>query len=531
MSSPSSGPALPGRAPRPTYRQVLRVPHAARAMAAALLGRLSYGTVPLSLLLAVRDASGSYAVAGTAMALFGLAGVALSPARAAVIDRRGPARPLTALALCYALLLGLLTAAAVSGGVPDAALVALAAAAGASTPPLGPVMRALWSRLAPDPELLQRAYSLDSVAEELLYVLGPLLVGLLVAFASPAAGIALSAVLVLAGTLALTSSRAVRTSDGSPADGSPAGGGAVGGGAADGSAVEGGAVEGGAVEGGAVEGGAVEGGAVEGGAVEGGSAGAASEKATPVAAAPRVAAPGGRSAVARLLGGPQRWRSAPLAPVVLLTGALGVGLGALDLLVVAFAEDAGAPGAVAWVLAALSAGSAVGGLVYGAVRWRSPLRTRLALAALGLGLVLAPAGLAPGPFALALVAALAGVSVAPALTTAYLLADATAPPERRTRAGAWVNTAFNAGAASGTAAAGLLLGSLPVAACFALAALPLLLAGLAALTPRGAVRTAGATAPAPARQEPQKAREPQQAREVQEAQKAPEEARKARTAS
>ncbi|WP_263166961.1 MFS transporter [Streptomyces sp. SCSIO ZS0520] len=525
MSSPSSGPALPGRAPRPTYRQVLRVPHAARAMAAALLGRLSYGTVPLSLLLAVRDASGSYAVAGTAMALFGLAGVALSPARAAVIDRRGPARPLTALALCYALLLGLLTAAAVSGGVPDAALVALAAAAGASTPPLGPVMRALWSRLAPDPELLQRAYSLDSVAEELLYVLGPLLVGLLVAFASPAAGVALSAVLVLAGTLALTSSRAVRTSDGSAVGGSPAGGGAV---------------DGGAVDGSPADGSAVEGGAVEGGAVEGGSAGAGSEKATPVAAAPRVAAPGGRSAAARLLGGPQRWRSAPLAPVVLLTGALGVGLGALDLLVVAFAEDAGAPGAVAWVLAALSAGSAVGGLVYGAVRWRSPLRTRLALAALGLGLVLAPAGLAPGPFALALVAALAGVSVAPALTTAYLLADATAPPERRTRAGAWVNTAFNAGAASGTAAAGLLLGSLPVAACFALAALPLLLAGLAALAPRGAVRTAGATAPAPARQEPQKAREPQQAREVQEArearkvqeaQKAPEEARKARTAS
>ncbi|MEU6732330.1 MFS transporter [Streptomyces physcomitrii] len=507
MSSPSSGPALPGRAPRPTYRQVLRVPHAARAMAGALLGRLSYGTVPLSLLLAVREASGSYAVAGTAMALFGLAGVALSPARAAVIDRRGPARPLTALALCYALLLGLLTAAAVGGGVPDAALVALAAAAGAGTPPLGPVMRALWSRLAPDPELLQRAYSLDSVAEELLYVLGPLLVGLLVAFASPAAGLALSAVLVLVGTLALTSSHAVRsTSGGSAACGS-------------------------AADDGAADDGAAGGSAAGGGAAEGGSAGAASAKATPVAAAPSGAAPGRRSAAARLLGGPRRWRSAPLAPVALLTGALGVGLGALDLLVVAFAEEAGAPGAVAWVLAALSAGSAVGGLVYGAVRWRLPLRTRLALAAVGLGLVLAPAGLTPGPFALALVAALAGVSVAPALTTAYLLADATAPPERRTRAGAWVNTAFNAGAAAGTAAAGLLLGSLPVAACFALAALPLLLAGLGTLAPRRAVRTAGATAPGPARQEPREAREPQQAREVRAAQKAPEQARTARTAS
>ena len=36
-----------------------------------------------------------------------------------------------------------------------------------------------WGRLAPDRALMQRAFSLDAVAEELLFVSGPLLVGVL----------------------------------------------------------------------------------------------------------------------------------------------------------------------------------------------------------------------------------------------------------------------------------------------------------------------------------------------------------------
>ncbi|MFD5898809.1 hypothetical protein [Streptomyces sp. NPDC060366] len=52
-----------------SYAAVLRTPHAASTFGAALLGRLSYGTLSLSLLLAVKDASGSLALAGTALAL------------------------------------------------------------------------------------------------------------------------------------------------------------------------------------------------------------------------------------------------------------------------------------------------------------------------------------------------------------------------------------------------------------------------------------------------------------------------------
>ncbi|MFJ5288089.1 MFS transporter [Streptomyces sp. NPDC088348] len=388
----------------PSYAAVLRLPYARRTFGAALIGRLSYGTVSLSLVLAVRDASASFALAGTAMALFGATSVCLSPARAALVDRHGPRRSLVPMAGCYAVLLLALAAATLHPGAPPPLILALAAAAGAGTPPLGPTMRTLWRRLAPGRELLQRAYSLDGVAEELLYVAGPLLVGALVTCASPSAGVAVSAVLVLAGTLALVTSPVAdgphreKTADSPPAD-----------------------------------------------------------------ALPPDSAPGGT--------GPAGVR--PWQPAVVAAG-VGLALGGLDLLVVADAGRHGRPAAVAWVLAALSVGSVVGGLVNGAVSWRAPARLRLALLAAGLGLTLAGAGLAPDLRVLGAAAVLAGLFVAPALTTAYLIADECAAPDARTRAGAWVNTAVNAGSTGGTAAVGVLIGRVPLALCFALAAAPAL---------------------------------------------------------
>ena len=133
---------------RPSYAVVLRVPHARRTFAFALLGRLSYGVVPLSVMLAVTRATGSYAVAGTVMALFGGTSVFLSPARAALIDRYGPRGALVPMTAVYASLLGLLTVLVRRPGVPTLALGAVTAAAGACTPLLGPTMRAVWTRLS-----------------------------------------------------------------------------------------------------------------------------------------------------------------------------------------------------------------------------------------------------------------------------------------------------------------------------------------------------------------------------------------------
>lgn len=382
---------------RPSYAAVLRTPHATRTFTAALVGRLSYGMVSLAVLLAVSRATGSYAVAGIVMALFGAASVFLSPLRAALVDRHGPRRALLPMAALYAGLLGTLAAATWRPGAPAAVLGTVAVAAGACTPPLGPTMRAVWGELVTDRRLLQRAYSLDGVAEELLFVSGPLLVGVLVGFAPPAAGVAVSALLVGIGTLAFVTSPAVK-----------------------GVAV----------------------------------------RASRVRARRRI----GRGIV---------------QPVVVAAG-VGLSLGAVDLLVLAFAEQRGhGDDTVAWIFAALSAGSAVGGLLYGAVEWRTGTRVRLPALAAGLGLSLAVAGLAPGLATLTGAVVCAGFFVAPALTTAYLVADESAAPGARVQAGAWVNTAVNAGISTGAAAAGLLVGRLPVEAGFALAGGAALLAAAA----------------------------------------------------
>ncbi|MGF1431208.1 MFS transporter, partial [Kitasatospora sp. LaBMicrA B282] len=145
--------------------------------------------------------------------------------------------------------------------------------------------------------------------------------------------------------------------------------------------------------------------------------------------------------------------------------------------------------AVAWVEAALSVGSALGGLRYGARSWRAPARRQLGGLLAGLGLAVAVAGAASNLYVLAAVVAGVGLFVAPAITVTYLVADEAAAPEHRTRAAALVNSAYNCGSALGTAGIGLLLGGapagaasgLPLPAGFVLAALPALLVGAAAL--------------------------------------------------
>ncbi|RPE28885.1 MFS transporter [Kitasatospora cineracea] len=374
-----------------SYLAVLRAPGAARLLPAALFGRLSYGTLPLSLLLATAAGTGSYPRAGWLTALFSAVGVLLFPTRAGLVDRYGPRRTLPPMATGYAAVLLALAAATWRPGTPYPVLLALAAAAGTLAPPLGPVTRAQWSVLAADPELRRRAYSLDTVAEELLYVTGPLLAGLLAAAARPAAGILLSAALALGGTLALAAVARPVTATG-------------------------------------------------------------------------TAAPPARTGTRHLLGRARQ-------PLAAAAGA-GAGLAAFSLLAVVFAGRHGNPADVAWVEAALAAGSATGGLLLGAADWRAPAATRLTLLTAALTAALALTALAPTLPALTAVAALAGLAVAPTLTTAYLLTDELAAPTERTRAGAWVNSSFNAGSSTATALTGTLLGHLPLTTCLLLTATP-----------------------------------------------------------
>lgn len=209
MSSPS-GVLASGT---PSYMQVLRLPKAARLFSFAMVARLSYGTVFLSLTLALTRATGSYAATGGCIAMFGLASAILVAVRAALIDRFGMRRVLPPMAAIYASLLTLISVTIAAMHTPGARssvprstvllLLLLSTLAGATVPPIGPSMRALWARLATGPEMRRRAFALDTVCEEVLFLIGPLLAGALATWATPLAGVALSAILILTGTLAM----------------------------------------------------------------------------------------------------------------------------------------------------------------------------------------------------------------------------------------------------------------------------------------------------------------------------------------
>jgi MFS family permease len=189
------------------YRALLRLPHVPTLVAAALLGRLSYGMLPLAVVLVGYHATGSFAAAGVTSGALSLPATVLAPARARLIDRAGQRRGLTLLAACCvaALCLLLVTAQRWPG---LAALGAAAALAGAFAPPLGPSMRVLWAAVVPpgQPRQLQAAYAFDASAEEGLFTLGPLLVTGLVALASPQLALGGAALLLLGGTLAFVAS-------------------------------------------------------------------------------------------------------------------------------------------------------------------------------------------------------------------------------------------------------------------------------------------------------------------------------------
>lgn len=196
-----------------SFRTLLRLPGALPTFIASSLGRLSYGAVGLALLLAVERASGSFAVAGLASASYGV-GVLSAPLKSRWIDHYGQRRLIAIFGVAFsASLLGLATV-AVSGVRNSAAYAALAALTGLFAPPLGPAVRAVWATLTDSVVTRQRAYSIDVGVEDMLFTVGPLLVGGLVALDGPTLALVVAAGLMLVGSVSFARSPAVTAHDG-----------------------------------------------------------------------------------------------------------------------------------------------------------------------------------------------------------------------------------------------------------------------------------------------------------------------------
>ncbi|MEV6971851.1 MFS transporter [Kitasatospora sp. NPDC093806] len=160
--------------------------------------------------------------------------------------------------------------------------------------------------------------------------------------------------------------------------------------------------------------------------------------------------------------------------VLLLIGLAGAGwaVGAQNVLFIAYAEaheTNGLPGGAGTLLALAALGGLLGALGYGAVKWRSSTASRTWVMALGMAVSYLPLVLVPGPAAMAALAFLSGIALAPLLAAAFVLVAELAPVGTVTEAFAWLVTLFATGNSLGYAVSGHLAeGSLrSVALCAA----------------------------------------------------------------
>lgn len=191
------------------YRALFAVPDVRATMMSSIAGRMPIGLAGLGILLFVQGRADSFAVAGTASALYVLGLGLVAPVLGRLIDRLGPRPVLSTCALLYpaalvALALLVLTSADMLWVCVSALL------AGASLPPISACIRALYPRLIADPALLQTVYSVDSALVEAVFILGPALVALCVAAGHPEAAVLLAAVCAAIGTVFFLQARPVK---------------------------------------------------------------------------------------------------------------------------------------------------------------------------------------------------------------------------------------------------------------------------------------------------------------------------------
>ena len=385
---------------RTRFGRVLRAPHVPWLLAMSFVGRLPFGILGLAILLFVHDRTGSFATAGAVSAAYGFAAALGSPVQGRMIDRLGQTRVIVPAAVLAGSGGAALVALGLTGA-PVAALVGPAVVLGLANPQLSAALRSLWGDLLDSPEAIRTALALDAIVLESVFIGGPLLAGILIAVASPAAALVAGITLAAVGALGFAASPASRRWRGA---GSP--GGLLG----------------------------------------------------------PLASPGMRT---------------------LLLAALpfGIAFGTLEVGLPAFGVAEGSESLGGYAIAAMSVGSLIGGLTYGALPPSDVRRAYLVLVcAFPFGM--AVLALPWSALSMLLLAPIAGAAIAPLTAAENEVVGDTVPTGTLTEGYTWIVTATVLGISVGVAAGGALVEAVDWRATVLAGAVVALLGGVAALLRR-----------------------------------------------
>ncbi|KRF36035.1 MFS transporter [Nocardioides sp. Soil805] len=201
-----------------SYRRVLSRPGALRFSSAGLLARLPISMVTLGVVLLVEDRTGSYGLAGTVSGVVVLGEAACAVLHGRLVDQYGQGRVLPIAITGFAVSMTLLVTAVGSDWAMPLVYL-FAALTGALLPQVGACVRTRWSHLLDQPRDVQTAYALESVLDEVAFVVGPVLATMLAVLWHPVAGLVVATAAGLVGTYAFAAQRATEPPSGRHRDG------------------------------------------------------------------------------------------------------------------------------------------------------------------------------------------------------------------------------------------------------------------------------------------------------------------------
>ncbi len=170
------------------------------------MARLPISMLGLGIVLLVSSRTGSYSQAGILSATYVAANALAAIFLARLVDRRGQRIVAYAASLsAVGLALGVI---AVEQGWSAPLPHVFMAVAGALLPNVGSAVRARWTYVVRDRSLLDTAFAVEAINDEIVFILGPTLVTVLASIVDPVAGLATAGAAAVLGSWWLVSQRA-----------------------------------------------------------------------------------------------------------------------------------------------------------------------------------------------------------------------------------------------------------------------------------------------------------------------------------